>query len=211
MSENIKMEDIIETPTSEVKETEVVTEVDEQDPLKTELEKVKSSGRTEAEKAAYTLKKNAERLKELGGDPVAILGIKPVEDTEEENEDDKPLTIGMYKQIQSQASQKTALQLADEIQNDTERELTKFHIENTIKSTGNPSEDLRLARMLVNSVKNTKILEELNRKGTPSSHSSASGAPAKDVEVKGDLTTEELAFMKPPFNLTKEQIIKARG
>jgi len=52
MSEEIKQEDIITTPTSEVIE---------QDPLKEELERVtKNQGRSEAEKAAFSLKKTAE-------------------------------------------------------------------------------------------------------------------------------------------------------
>lgn len=219
MSENIKEEDLIEKidPTSESTEEKAETEMEvetevkvdaEQDPLKTELERVQTSGRSELEKAEYSLKKNAERLKELGGDPNDVLGIRT---DFADDEDDRPLTIGAFKKIQQASSTKTALQLADEIQNETERELTKYHLNNSIKSTGTPSEDLKLAKALVNAVKNSQILEEVARKTDPKKHSSASGADAKQPdELKGELTKEEMMFMKKPFSLTKKQILEAR-
>ena len=99
----MKKEDIVEeTSTSEVKEetTEETTEVEEttetetteQDPLEVELEKVKKkSGKSEKEKATYSLQKNAERLIELGGDPSAILKVESKTENDEESvdEDDK--------------------------------------------------------------------------------------------------------------------------
>jgi len=205
---DLKMEDLIEKEEVLTPETE---ETIEQDPLETELEKVRAkTGRTEKEKAEFTLKKNAERVKELGGDPTSILGIERETKEEIDNEDDAPMTVGMYKKIQQQSATKTALQLASEIENETERELTKYHLENTIKSTGNPTEDLRLARSLVNAVKNTQILEEATRKVAPKTHSSASSAPLKH-EDENDvvLTTQELQLMK--FGgLTKEDVLKSR-
>jgi hypothetical protein len=218
MSQNIKEEDLIEKkvdltpePTEEkeeIKELEKEPEIiPEQDPLKVELERVQKTGRTEKEKAEFSLKKTAERVKALGGDPTSILGI---EDNEPDDDDDKPLTIGMYRKIQQQSASKTALEQADEIENETEKELVKYHLENSIKSTGNPNEDLKLARALVNAVKNTKIIEESARKIKPKSFSNGSSGPAKDNEVKGDLTEQEKQFLGKPFNMTKEQILKAR-
>ena len=219
MSTNIKEEDLIEKnidPTPESKEEkEVTTEPEkepevtpEQDNLEKELERVKTVGRTEKEKAEFSLKKTAERVKALGGDPNTILGIEKEDELNEE--DDQPLTVGMYKKIQQKSTEKSATELADEIQNETERELTKYHLENSIKPTGSPAEDLRLARTLVNAVKNTKIIEEANRKPIAKTHSSGGGAPANDTEVKGELTQEEKLFLLKPFYLSKEQIIKAR-
>lgn len=171
----------------------------EQDSLKTELDKVQRKGRTKVEKLQYTKKRIDEQLKELG-----------VEDEIEDDEDEKPVTVGMLKKIQAQTATKTALQLADEIPNETERELTKYHLENTIRSTGNPQEDFTLAQNQVNAVKNKQILEELGRKTTPPTHGSNAGAPA-NKEKQEEFTPEEQSFMKPPFNLTKEAVIKARS
>ncbi len=211
MSENIKIEDITPkvAPTSDAaKETE---NVPAQDPLKLELEKVKNKegGKTELEKASFSLKKTMERIKELGGDPDSILGTKPkVVDTEIDS-DDAPVTVGMLKKIQQQTAEQTALQMTNDIQDETERELTRYHIQNSIKSTGNPTEDLNLARAIVNSAKNKQILEEIARKNQPKTYSSSSGAPA-NIDVEQALTPDELLFMKPPFNLSKADILKAR-
>ena len=211
--ENIKMEDIVEKPSPTSEEAQVETAVKpevetEQDPLKTELEKVqKKSKYTELEKAEHALKSTAERLKILGGDPNTILRIE--KETPDIDEDDTPLTVGMLKKLQQENASKSALEEADEINNETERELVKFHLQNTIKSTGSPKEDLKLARALVNAVKNTQIIEEVNRKTPPKTYSNSSGAPAKQ-EVEVTYSQAELDMMKPPFNITPAQILAAR-
>lgn len=195
------------------KEEEVVvtsTTETEQDPLKVELEKVQRTGKTEKEKAEYSLKKNAQRVRELGGDPDAILGVNSKNTDDLDEDDDKPITRGELKRIEQARANKSAIQLAEEIPNETERELTKYHLENSIKSTGNPAEDLKLARSIVNAVKNTKIIEEATRKGDTKNHSSSSGVDAKNDIVQGELTAQEIPFLSKPFNMTKEAIIKAR-
>lgn len=179
----------------------------EQDPLKVELDRVQKQGKTEAEKAAFSLKKNAERARELGVDVDKVLGTKPAETDED---DDKPLTRGEFKKLQQEQSAKSALQLAEEIPNETERELTKYHLQNSIRSTGNPAEDLKLARALTNSARNSQILEEVQRKKDAKSHSNGSGVDAKIEENQGELTPQEMQFLGKPFNLTKAQIIAAR-
>lgn len=210
------MEDLVEKTDStseDAEETTVdTTEATEQDPLKVELDKVqRKEGKTEAEKAAYSLKKNAERAKELGIDPAEVLGFSHAVADDSDDEDDKPMTMGMFKRMQMDNAAKSALQLAEDIENETERELTKYHLENSIKSTGNPQEDLKLANAIVNSYRNTKILEESARKVAPKTHSSSSSAPAKlgsDIEIQ--LAPHEIPFTKAPFNMTKEEIVKSR-
>ena len=209
------MEDIVEkvdstsetTETVEAKVEDTKVETTEQDPLKTELERVKKVSKyTEKEKAEHALKNTAKRLQELGGDPTSILGIPK----EEVDEDDKPLTVRAFKQFQKEGAKKTSLELAEEIQNETERELTKFHLENTIKSTGVPSEDIKLARALVNAVKNTQIIEETSRKAVAKAHSNASGVDAKQTK-EFVATIDELQMMRPPFNMSQTQILEARA
>lgn len=211
MSENIKQEDLIEKAdsTSETAEQEVAETTTEQNPLKTELEKVqKISGRTELEKAQFSLRKNAERLKELGGDPTSILGVQDIID--DSNDDDAPVTLGMLKKMQTESATKTAKQLADEISDETERELVKYYIENRIVPSGNSKLDFEDAQGMVNVKKNSQILEEINRKTTAKKHSGGSGAPVKYQAEEPELSQAEIAFMRPPFNMSKEQILKAR-
>lgn len=187
MDEEIKADKEVVTP--------AVT--DQEDPLKTEFEKTLGAKRTKEEKLLYTKKRIEEQLEELGIEP------------EEEDEDSKPLTLGMLKRINQETVVKTALDLTDDIPNEMERQLVRYHLENTIKSSGNPKKDLELAQGLVNSVKNQQILEETLRKPNAATHTSGGGAPAKKTQAV-EFTEQEQLFMRPPFNLTKEQVIASR-
>lgn len=186
-----------ENKTDEEVVTPVVTNTQE-DPLKTELEKVQRKGRTQVEKLQYSKKRIEDQLKDLG-----------IQDEEPDDDDSKPLTKGEFKKLQAESATKTALDLAQDVSNETERELIKFHLENTIRSTGNPQQDFELAQGLVNAAKNKQILDESLRK-TAKSNGTGPGAPAKVIKPQDDLTAEEMAFLKAPWNMTKEQIIKTR-
>lgn len=194
----------------------VETKVDTiQDPFKDELTRVQNiknpETRTEKEKAEFTLRKNAERVKELGGDPTSILGANAKSETEFDEDDNKPFTIGDFKKFQQETVKKTALQLADSISNETERELVKYYLQNRIVPSGNPDEDFKFARLQANAVKNSQIMEESARKPAAKTYSSASGADAKyDPVETQELTNYEKQFLGKPWKMTKEQIIKAR-
>lgn len=209
MTTELKLEDITEEKEVSTSETDTEIEI-EQDPLKDELEKVKG-GRTEEEKAAFTFRKQAERLSALGIDPLNVLDIKKPESTQqgEQNDEDTPVTLGMLKKMQTESVSKTALDLANEITNETERELVKHHLENTIRSTGNPQKDLELARSIVNAVKNNKVVEEISRKPITKTYSSNGGANQR-TEPEVEFTKEEIQYMGAPFYLSKEQILAAR-
>ena len=181
-----------------------------QTPLDLELEKEerRSGGRTEAEKAAYSLKKNAERMRELGMDPAVVLGYStdnsaPVIDKE------APLTVEMYEKMQLERSQMTAVQIAERIPDPKERELTIKYL-SRIKPSGDAEDDVRFARQAVNSVKNGLIVEEMQRTTEARTFSSASGAPANPTPKVPELTPSELLFTKKPFNMTVEQIVAQR-
>lgn len=174
-----------------------------QDPLKKELDRARKP-RTEAEKAAFSLRKNAERARELGLDPSEILS-----DGSSEGKD-KVVTVEMLEQREKDKAAKTAIALADEqIENETERELVKHHLESSIRPSGNPATDLANARAIVNSIKNKQIADEAVRRGDPNRHGSATGAPGNH-EAQFTPTEEERRFMSAPFNMTKEDILKAR-
>lgn len=211
MDDVTKVDETGTTPEAEITKTEP-----SQTPVEIELEKEKgkTAGKTEAEKAAFTLQMNAKRLTELGGDPAEILGIKSKESAQAPAED-TVVTVGMLDAIEKGKAQKTALNLADEITDIHERELTKIYLQSRIVPSGNASEDLRLARALVNSVKNGQMLEEQARAGTPRTHVSGAGAPASKNPTEVELTSEERQFLsikgmngKPIFS--KEEILAKR-
>lgn len=189
---------------------EPVTTEEATDPLKVELERVKSK-KTPQEKAKDSLFFNAEQAKKLGLDPAEILGIKPKEEIVEE--DDKPVTRKELEELLFKSRQDTAIkssvELANEISDEAERELTLFHINNTIKSTGDPKEDLKLARALTNSVRNSQIIEEASRKPIAKTHSSATSGNTNTSEPTVVLTAEEQAYLATGL-VTKDEILIAR-
>lgn len=173
---------------------------EKQDPLKAELEKVQKQPRSKREKLLFTKQRVEDQLNELDEEE----GVMP------DDEDEKPVTVGMLKKLQASTATKTALQLADDISDETERELTKYHIENTIRPTGDPKKDLELAQVHVNAVKNSQIVSEVLRKPETKSHSSTGGSNPKDGQVPTELLPEELPFLKAPWKMSKEQILAAR-
>jgi len=208
--ESTSAQPVEETTTVETVETETT------DPLKVELERVRSK-KTPQEKARESLYHNAMAAKNLGIDITKdeqlkeVFGIK--EEPVEVDEDEKPVTRKELEQLLSKQQQvaavKTATDLANEITDETERELTLYHIQNTIKSTGDAKEDIRLARALTNSVRNAKILEEQLRKPDAKTHSSATSNGATKVEPEIVLTAEEKVFLATG-HITKEEILLAR-
>lgn len=198
-----------ENDTATAAENETTTVEAPIDPIKIELDKVKrQDSRSEAEKAAFSLKKTAERLKELGGDPASVLNI--TSNKTDDDDEDAPVTVGMLKKIEAEKAQKTSIQMADSIQDSDRRELVKHYLSNRIIPTGDPNEDFRTAIAMVDSLKNKQLLEEVARSNSSRSYTSAPGAPAKTGGITdAPLTPEEAGFMKA-FGLSKEEVIKAR-
>ncbi|HEY9826356.1 MAG TPA: hypothetical protein V6D19_12985 [Stenomitos sp.] len=197
MDEIKKAVEVVVPATTEVKKEEAPL----QDPVKKELDKVKGAKLnklTPAERLIFEKKKIEKQLKELGHT-----------ETPEAEDDDKPVTHGELKNIEINRAIETAVEMAESIENDHERDLTKFHLENTIKPSGDPERDFKAAVALVNSVKNGQVTQEVLRRGTPSAHVSGAAAPGKTENVF-EPTPEERVFMGPPYNMSKEQIIASR-
>ena len=192
-----------ETPAPTAEEIAAKEEAEKQDLLKQELEKRKSKY-TEQEKAEYTLKSTAKRLKEMGKDPAIVLGIKGDETIED---DDVP---DWYRAEKAREATKTALQMADDITNDTEKELVKHYLNNRIVPSGNPKQDFQDALKIVNSEKNAKIIEMA--KGKPQAKRAiTNGGEIPPGEEEPEFTPEEEKYRKSgPLHLTDKQILEAR-
>ena len=200
MTENTTETNVVTPATDSPKEDIVPSH----DPVKAELEKEKAKGqsKSELEKAIYTKQKLDERIARLKGESGEDITITT------EPDDSQPLTVGQYREIQKQEAQRTALQMADEIEDESERELVKIKLQTRVVPSGNPAQDLRDARLMVNSIKNAQIAEELGRKSGAKNYPSGSGSPAR-VGDKFEPTAEEENFMRT-FKLTEEQIKQAR-
>lgn len=201
MQDNKNEEKEVVTSTTEEKNPDPSKE----SPLKNELEKVQRKGtnHTKLEKAIFSRKKIDEEIE----------NIKKEEGIEEEplaEDENAPVTVGMLRRIEQEKAQKTALGIAEDISDDTERELTQYHLKYTIKPSGNPSQDVKNARAIVNIAKNTQILEETERKATPKRFNSGSGAPAKKSDSEFVPTREEAEIMRAFPAVTKEKVIATR-
>jgi hypothetical protein len=155
--------------------------------------------RTEKEKAEYTLRKQAERVKELGGDPSQLLGVL-------ENPDEVP---AWYKKEKSKEVTSTALSLADGIADEDERTQVKNYLNTRIIPSGNAEDDFRLAFGAVRATKNQQIIEDANRRTSPRL-TAAGGSKPMHIEEQFTPTAEESVLMGRPYNLSKEKIIEAR-
>lgn len=210
-SEVTQTETKVETP--EVAPQSVETPVEVNDSLKAELDKVrqKSSPKSEEEKAEYTFKSVAKRLQDLGKDPAELLGIKREEEVEE---DEKPLTRKDLEAIMSkigQPNQKSAIDMVNEISNETERELHQYYLENIIKPSGNPVDDFNNAKAIVESITLRKQLELQRLRPDVKTHSSASSVQINTQQVNLELSADEKMLLDHSKGLlTKDDIIASR-
>lgn len=172
------------------------------DPVKLELEKEKNKKFSRRDRLNFEKRKIEEQLASLNKDE----GVNAQIDAD----DTTPLTIGMLKQLEKDNAKKTAISIAEDIEDADERELTKHYLQTRIISSGNPQEDVKFARAAINSLKNAQIAEELARRPVAKNHSTAGGAPAKH-EAEFTPTDTERVFMSAPYNMTKADVIKARN
>lgn len=172
-----------------------------QDLVKEELEKIDNGKKT------YTKRERLNFEKKKIDEQIGVLDKE--DGISAEVTDDTPVTVGMLNERAKDESKKTALGLAEAIDDEDERKLTIHYLENRIKPSGDAEADVRLARAAVNSIRNGQIAEEMVRRKDPNNISSPSGSPGSH-EKEFTPTGQELEFMKPPYNLTKDDIIKAR-
>lgn len=189
------------TATSDTVETPNPTP-EQVDPIKQELDKVKGKKFTKKERLEFEKTKIEQQLSALQQEE----GNAPTF-SEDKN---TPVTVGMLEQREKNNAIKTALELAENITDESERELTKHYLETKVKPSGNPEEDLKFARAAVNSLRNAQIAETVVRAGGAKNFSSSPGAPLKHVPVF-EPTPEEAVFMQPPYNLSKDEIVKLRN
>lgn len=140
--------------------------------------------------------------------------ITTIAETNTDDDDNQPITKGDFKRMERENAAQTARQLANEITDETERNLVLDALDNTIVPSGNPQKDLQKARDLANSEKNRQIAEEVTRKRNAQSRGSGGGAPANPAD-HFEATAIELRAAKIVGKKTdaeiKEFILKVRA
>jgi hypothetical protein len=169
-----------------------------EDPVQEELDKIETAKRTKLERLQYT----EARVKQQIADVLKANGQQP-------DDEDRPLTVREFKALQATDAQHTALALADEIEDEHEQKLVKYHIENTIKPSGDAQADFRNARLIVNSVKNGQIAEEAARTTKARTAPTAPAAPPRQPSATPELSKEESNFARA-MGLSPEEVAAAR-
>lgn len=190
----------VDTTVSPTEATEVITTSEpsqEKDPVQAELDKVEAGKKTRLQKLEYT----KTRVEQQIAEEKSKAGIR-------EDDQDRPMTVREFNNLQQEKAKETALSMANEIENEAERKLVIHHLESTIKPSGDPQTDLRNARLIVNAVKNGQIVEETLRRTVPRSTGSAVGAPPKEKQAT-ELTKDEKDLMRA-FKLTEAEVLAAR-
>lgn len=168
----------------------------EKDPVEQELARIDKSKRSKLEKLEYT----RERVDKQIAEERAKAGIT--------DDEDRPMTVREFKALRTEEQRDTAVSLANAIENEAERRLVQYHLENTIRPSGDAKTDLDTALAIVQGVKNRQKAEEALRASPARSVGSAASAPPKEVQTS-ELTPTEEQYMKS-FKLTKEQVLAAR-
>lgn len=142
------------------------------------------------------------------------LGVEDDDDEDDEDDEDDiddaaPVTHGDLKRMQARAARQTAVQMADAIGDEGQREAVRAALKRVVASN-NPEEDFDAAVAIASRERNEKILEEDGRRGTVRRVATRTGA-APLVEEVFTPTAEEQMFMRAPFNLGKKEILAARG
>lgn len=169
----------------------------ERDNIQVELDKVEARKKTRLEKLEYT----KTRVEQQIAEEKEKAGIK-------EEDEDRPLTVREFNNLQQEKAKETALTMANDIESEAERKLVIHHLENTIKPSGDPQTDLRNARLIVNAVKNGQIVEETLRRVSPRAAGSGPSAPPKETQST-ELTKDEKEIMQG-FKLTEAEVLAAR-
>lgn len=175
-----------------------------QDPVQVELNKEQEKQtRTEKDKVTFNLRKKADEARKLGIDPKEILGLDG-EETEDSSE-----VPEWYKKEKARETTKTALQLADTLPDQAQRDLVKQYLNTRIIPSGDAESDFRFALANVSALKNKQIIDEVQRY-TPARTTASGGSASARVEEEFTPTQEEAVMMARPYNLSREKILEAR-
>lgn len=201
--ENENLADLIEAPAASPEGVSAPETTpapsQEKDLVEAELERVEQKPkRSKREQLQYTKQRVEKQLAELDKSE----GVDPEDDS-------RPLTVGDLRRLREEEAVETAINLAEDLDNEHERRLTKHYLENNIRSTGDAQQDFKLAYAMVTAVKNSQKAEEAQRAQRVRTVASAPSAPAREKSNE-DLTPDEMKMMGKPFNMTKEEILAAR-
>lgn len=134
-----------------------------------------------------------------------------LDDSDDDIDPDKPLTMRDLQKIESNKSKQTAKQKAEAIQNPELRTAVLRELATGVRPSGDSDADYARAVAIVSASKNERIAKEAMRIGarTVQTHGSGGGAPANQSDAEFTATPLEDMYMKK-FKLTKQDILDGR-
>lgn len=160
-----------------------------------------------------TKKKKLLRKRNFINKDLAELGVDVEDEDDETGEDedlDKPVTLRDLQAIEAGKARQTSQQMVETMISDALDRTAVVEALRLIVPSGDPEKDFKAAVAIANIERNSKILEEVARNPVVRNRPTGTGAPANREEVFTP-TPQEQAFMRPPFNLSKEAVLKARA
>ena len=100
-----------------------------------------------------------------------------------EEDDNRPMTVAEYKALEREKAKATALDLAESINDEDERSEVIEVLSKRLVPSGNADADLKEAQAIVNARKNQQLAEESLRKQAPKRNIGGSGAPHRTEEA----------------------------
>lgn len=131
------------------------------------------------------------------------------DDADDLDDPNRVVTVGDLQRIEAKKASETAVQMADAIPDLEARQAVKDALARLIPS-GSAEKDFTDAVAIANREKNSKVLEELQRRPLPVQHRGSAGAPPKKQDAEFVPTAYEAGYMKA-FKLSKEDVLKARA
>lgn len=179
--------------------------------------KTKADALSQESESTLSAEQIAKKKRKIAIIQSELRGAGAISDDEDDDDEDdsavdpsKPVTFGDLERIKARDASQTAKQMAAAIVDPIAKQAVQQALPRVVPS-GDPEKDFRDAVAIANREKNSKVLEELGRRTVAPSHRSGAGAGPKQEDGVFEPTAEEQGFMRPPFNMTKEAIIKARG
>lgn len=155
------------------------------------------------------------RKKQIIGKELAKLGAGEDDDEDDEDADedddidpDRPLTLRDINKIEAKKLQLTVQEMVKSIPDAGDQQAVREALRSVVAS-GDPAADFKKAVAIANADRNSKVLQEAGRRIAAQPRATSSGA-APIREEAFTPTAEEARYMKAPFFVTKEDIVKAR-
>jgi hypothetical protein len=171
----------------------------------------KKQQRTPAEEAAFNLKKNADRVKELGGDPAKVLGFEPASDRGSEFNNSDFLTKADMARERIRGMAKS----------DAEARVILWHYQNSIQKSGDIGNDVENAYLLAHKPSLvgkfqsiTRAKENIPPRGpedTAGQKPKVSAAPRLAEDEERRLLTSGYRLVKPGLYEGKFMVVRHNG